>query len=103
MREEDDNPSLATQLHQAPSQFEDYGAHGQSWLDCLDLATSDYHLFRPMKDGLHGQNFPTNNAIIAAVKQWGTSTGIDFYECCMQAVAHCWQKCIANGGDCVEK
>ena len=27
----------------------------------------------------------------------------DFYECSMQALVHCWRKCIANGGDYVEK
>ena len=42
-------------------------------------------------------------AIIAAVKQWVTSTGPDFYECGMQALVHNWRKCIANGGGYVEK
>ena len=27
----------------------------------------------------------------------------DFYKCSMQVLVHCWQKCIVNGGDCVEK
>lgn len=34
----------------------------------LDLAPSDCHLFRPMKDGLCGQQFPSNSAVIAAAK-----------------------------------
>jgi len=46
---------------------------------------SDYHLFRQMKDGLHGQHFPNKNATIPAVKQWVTSTGADFYKHGMQA------------------
>lgn len=33
-------------------------------------------------------------------QQWVSSTGADFYECIMQVPVHCWQKCIANGGDC---
>ena len=65
----------------------------------LDLAPSDFHLFGPMKDGLCGQHFPSNNAIIRAVKQWVTSAGADFYECGMQALVNRWRKCIANGGD----
>jgi len=69
----------------------------------LDLAPSDFHLFGPMKDGLRGQHFPSNDAVIQAVKQWATSAGADFYKCGMQALVHRWQKCIANGGDCVEK
>jgi len=67
------------------------------------LAPSDFHLFGPMKDGLRGQHFPSNDAIVRAVKQWATSTGADFYECGMQALVHRWRKCIANGGDYVEK
>ena len=29
-----------------------------------DLATSDFHLFGPMKDGLRGQHFRSNDAVI---------------------------------------
>jgi len=58
------------------------------------LAPSDFHLFGPTKDGLRGQHFPSNDAVIQAVKQWA-----DFYE----ALVHHWQKCIANSGDYVEK
>jgi len=31
---------------------------------------SDFHLFGPIKDGLYGQQFPSNEAVIAVVKQW---------------------------------
>jgi hypothetical protein len=68
-----------------------------------DLAPFDFHLFRPMKFGLRGQHFPSNNAVTRAVKQWATSTGADFSERGMQALVHRWQNCIANGGDYVEK
>ena len=68
-----------------------------------DLAPSDFHLFGPMKDGLRGRHFPSNDAVVRAVKQWATSGGADFYECSMQALVHRWRKCIANGGDYVEK
>jgi len=37
------------------------------------------------------------------VEQWATSAGADFYERGMQALVHRWRKCIANGGDYVEK
>jgi hypothetical protein len=36
-------------------------------------------------------------------EQWATSAGADFYERVMQALVHPWRKCIANGGDYVEK
>ena len=68
-----------------------------------DLAPSDFHLFRPMKDELHGQHFPSYDAVVRAVKQWAASAGADFYECDMQALVNRWRKCIANGGDYVEK
>jgi len=48
------------------------------------LAPSGFHLFRSIKDGLQGQHFPSNETSIAAVKQWVTSTGADFYEHVMQ-------------------
>jgi len=67
-----------------------------------DLAPSDSHLFELMKDGLRGR-FPSNNAVVQAVQQWATSAGADFYECSMQALVHSWRKCIANGGNYVEK
>ena len=36
-------------------------------------------------------------------RQWVISSGADFYERGMQALVHQWQKCSANGGDCVAK
>ncbi|PNF17771.1 hypothetical protein B7P43_G06889, partial [Cryptotermes secundus] len=68
-----------------------------------DLASSHFHLFGPMKDGLHGQHFPDNDDIIAAVRKWLASASADFYERSIQALVHRWQKCIMNGGDYVEK
>jgi hypothetical protein len=56
-----------------------------------------------MKDGLHGQHFPSNGAVKRAVKQWATSAGADFHKHGVQALVHGWRKCIANGGDYVEK
>jgi len=56
-----------------------------------------------MKDGLCGQHFPSNDAIVRAVKQWATSTGADFYKRSMQALVHHWRKCIANVGYYVKK
>ena len=47
---------------------------------CPDLAPSDFHLFGPIKDGVRGQHFPSNDAVVRAVKQWATSAGANFYE-----------------------
>ena len=64
---------------------------------------SDFHLFGPMKNELRGQYFPNSDAVVRAVKQWATSACEDFYERPMQALVHRWRKCIANGGNYVEK
>jgi hypothetical protein len=56
-----------------------------------------------MKDVLCGQHFPDNDAVIAAVRMWLASAGVDFYERNIQALFHCWQTCITNGDDYVEK
>lgn len=68
-----------------------------------DLAPSNFHLCGPMKDGLQKQHFLNNDAIIlvAVVKQH-LPVQIS-YGHTMQALVHCWQKCIANDGDYVEK
>ena len=44
-----------------------------------------------------------NEAVGGAFQQWITFAGADIYEQGMLALVHCWQKCIASGGDCVEK
>jgi len=67
------------------------------------LAPSECHLYRPMKDGLCGLHFPSNDFIIAAVKQRVTSSGTDFSEHNMQPFVHWWWKCTANCGDYIEK
>jgi len=56
-----------------------------------------------VKDALRGQHFPSNNSIIAAVKQWGTSATADVYKHSKQAFIHHWQKCIVNDGNHTEK
>jgi len=62
----------------------------QNPLCSLDLASSDFHLFRLMKHGLCGQHFLSNDPIKAAAEQWVTSTGADYYKHGMQALVHWW-------------
>jgi len=63
----------------------------------LDLALSDFLLFRPTKERLCGQRFPSKNTVLAAVKQM--LVHIFTSVACRLLL---WQKCIANGGDYVE-
>jgi len=52
-----------------------------------------------MKDGVNGQHFPSNDAVTAAVKQWFTSIGTDFYEHMM----HTGENAQLMVGDYVEE
>jgi hypothetical protein len=56
-----------------------------------------------MKGGLCGQHFPDDNAVITAVRKWVASAGTDFYKRSVQALVHHWRKCIASGGDYVQR
>jgi len=38
---------------------------------------SDFHLFGMTKNGLCGQHFPSDDTVIAAVKQWVTLAGAE--------------------------
>ena len=40
---------------------------------------------------------------VSSVTTVGHLPSANFYESYRQALVHCWQKCIANGGDCVER
>jgi len=46
-----------------------------------DLVPSAFCLFGPVKDGLQGHHFPSNDTVIVAAKQWVTSMGANFYQC----------------------
>jgi len=84
------------------------GRNGMHWYslmlaECWMLSGDQTVSVSTPKTGLYRQHFPSNDTIVAAVKQWVTSTGADLYTHSMRALVHCWQKCIANGGEYVEK
>jgi hypothetical protein len=56
-----------------------------------------------MKDGLCGHHFPEDNAVITAVRKWVVSAGTDFYKRSTRALVHHWRKCMASGGDYVQR
>jgi hypothetical protein len=64
-----------------------------------DSAPCESHLFGPMKNGLHGQYFPDNDAVMAAVRKWVASASADFNESSMQAFVHRCRKCITSCSD----
>ena len=80
------------------------------WLYCSMREDGSYwyssvfteHLWRPNSRCSH------HEAVGGAFQQWWqrqwvTFTGADCYKHSMQALVHCWWKCIANSDDCVEK
>jgi histone-lysine N-methyltransferase SETMAR len=44
-----------------------------------DLASSDYHLFGPLKVHLKGHHYKTDEAVQEAVRSWLRGAGTDFY------------------------
>jgi len=73
------------------------------WPCSPDLAPSDYHLFRFVKDQLRGQRYETTEAIQKAVRQGLRMAGTEFYRRGIFKLPECWEKCVQRSGDYVEK
>ena len=72
------------------------GKKGTHW-HSLTLAE---HLWKPNTEHQHSE---VVHGVFQQGQQQIISTSTDFYRCGTQAHVHCWWKCIANGGDHVEK
>ena len=60
------------------------------------IAPSDIHW--------HLMNISGDQTVdVSMVRQWMQIYDADFCGCSMQALVHCWWKCIANGGNSAEK
>jgi histone-lysine N-methyltransferase SETMAR len=68
-----------------------------------DLAPSDFHLFGPLKDYLRGQKFDDDEAVKSAVKAWTRQCTPEFCASGFKGWRNRWEKCVACGGDYVEK
>ena len=68
-----------------------------------DLAPSDYHLFRFVKDQLHGQRYETTEAIQKAVRQYLRMAATEFYRRGIFKHPERWEKCVQRSGNYVEK
>lgn len=68
-----------------------------------DLAPSDYHLFRYLKDSLRGRVFQSDDDVIHAIDDWIGVQEPEFFQRGVEALEHRWEKCIALRGDYVEK
>ncbi|GFO17036.1 histone-lysine N-methyltransferase SETMAR [Plakobranchus ocellatus] len=68
-----------------------------------DLASSDFHLFGPLKRHLGGMTFKTEDDLISELRNWFNNLDVDFFRVGINSLLSRWQKCIDLHGDYVEK
>ena len=68
-----------------------------------DLAPSDYHLFGPLKEGVRGQHFTSDQEVKHAVRNWLKMQPADFYKAGIVSLVHRWTVGIEKCGDYIEK
>jgi hypothetical protein len=68
-----------------------------------DLVPRDFHLFLCLKKFLAGQHFLNDDDIKEAVKKWLSSQAATFYKEGIQKLVPCYDKCLNNCGNYVEK
>lgn len=68
-----------------------------------DLAPSDFHLFRSLKDSLRGRQFDSDENVIKAINDWCDQLDESFFLDGVKALEHRWEKCVKLRGDYVEK
>ena len=64
----------------------------------IHLAPSDFHLFLHLKEHLVGKKFDDDDEVEEEVKMWFKEQAAHFYDSVPRL-----NKCLDNGGDCVEK
>ena len=68
-----------------------------------DLAPSDFYLLLHLKSSLAGQQFDDDNKVKEAVTTCFASQTASFYNEGIQKLVKCYDKCLNNGGNYVEK
>jgi histone-lysine N-methyltransferase SETMAR len=68
-----------------------------------DLAFSNYHLFGCVKDSLCGCHFAEDNELKKRFFDVLQSQVREFYNAGIQHLTQCWEKCVENDRDFVEK
>lgn len=68
-----------------------------------DLAPSDFHLFRFLKELLRGQKFDSDENVIHAIDDWCEGLHESFFLDGVKALERRWEKCVELSGDYVEK
>ena len=68
-----------------------------------DLAPSDFHVFRSLKDLLRGQTLESDETDIHAINDWFEQIDEKFFVDGVKAIGRHWEKCIALEEDYVDK
>jgi len=68
-----------------------------------ELAPSDFHIFGPLKDALHGTRFENDESVIRAVRTWPREQETSWYREGMHALVSRWRKAVDAEGNYVEK
>jgi len=68
-----------------------------------DLASSDFHLYRPLKESFSGIKFENNHAVKQHVLRFVYSSDKDFYAAGFTQLVECWELCTELNGQCAEK
>ena len=69
----------------------------------LDLASSDFHLFGPLKNAIRGRHFEDDDEVIDAVKTWLCRQSTEFYRQGLHALLLRWSTAVERAGDYVAK
>ena len=68
-----------------------------------DLALSDYHVFRSLKDSLRGQSFGCDEEVIHIINDWFELQDKQFFVDGVNSLAHRWEKRVVLEGDYIAK
>ena len=69
----------------------------------LNLAPSDYHLFSPMKEGLRGRYYVSDEEVKTTQKKWLKEQPIEFFEAGIHPLIRRWNIVSKRNGNHVEK
>jgi len=68
-----------------------------------DLASSDFHVFGPLKEVRGGKSFRSDEEVQQAVHEWLCSQLKEFFPRGIHALPKHWNTCMERNGDYVEK
>jgi histone-lysine N-methyltransferase SETMAR len=67
-----------------------------------DLVPRDFHVFLHLQTFLGGRQFH-DDKVKEAITMWFASQAASFYDAGIQTLVPCYDKCLNNGGNYVEK